>query len=96
MAEPIAFRLDREADEAFRKKALERGASANALAKELALESLGEGSHVQQLRERILSLEAAIAELRRDIALCARALLVGTKAMPEAEAKDWVKKNLLE
>jgi hypothetical protein len=95
MAEPIAFRLDREADEAFRRKAQERGLGANAFAKELALENLGEGTQVQQLRERILSLESGVQELRRDIGLCVCVLLVATKTMPEDQAKDWVKKNLL-
>jgi len=95
MADPIAFRLDREADETFRKKAEERGINANALAKELALQSLAEGNQVQLLRERILALETSIDELRRDIGLCVCVLFVGTKTMTEDQAKDWVKKNLL-
>lgn len=96
MGKPIAFRLKGETDGVFRQKAEARGLDANSLAQELALQSLEEGSQVQQLRERVLALETGIEELRRDIGLCALVLLVGTKTMTEDQAKDWVKKNLLQ
>ena len=95
MGEPIAFRLEGDADSVFRQKADKRGLKASGLAKELALESLGEGGQIQQLRERILALETGIDELRRDIGLCACLVLMGTKTMSESEAKEWVKNNLL-
>ena len=95
MGEPIAFRLEGDADDVFRQKADQRGIKASALAKELAMESLGEGGQLQQLKERILAIEKHFEELRRDIGLCAGVLLVGSKSMSEAEAKDWVKRNLL-
>jgi hypothetical protein len=95
MGKPIAFRLEGETDGVFRQKAEARGLNANALAQELAIESLAEGGQVQQLRERILTLESSVDELRRDIGVCARLVLVGTKTMSEGEAKEWVKSNLL-
>ncbi len=95
MGEPIAFRLDREADELFRKKADASGIGTNALAKQLALDALQEAGHFEQVKGRLLSLESTVEELRRDIAICASLLLIATKAMSEADAKNWVKQNLL-
>ena len=95
MGEPIAFRLEGDADDLFRQKADQRGMKPGTLAKELAMESLGEGGQIQQLKERILAFEKQFEELRRDIGLCACVLLVRTKSMTETEAKDWVKRNLL-
>ena len=95
MGEPIAFRLDRDADELFRKKAEAGGIGPNALAKQLALDALQEAGHFERVKARLVSLESTVEELRRDIAICASLLLIATKAMTEAEAKTWVKQNLL-
>jgi hypothetical protein len=95
MGNPITFRLPGEMDPLFRAKAEERKLKPTEYAQDLALQSLKEGGEIPMLRESILELSVQLQELRKDVGLCAQLVLIGTRCMTEAEAKAWVKENLL-
>jgi hypothetical protein len=95
MPETIGFRLDKEADELFREKASCVGLSAGEFAKKLALACIRESDELPRLREKLLEVEANVAELRVDLRTAVTALLVHAGKLQLDKANSWVEANLV-
>jgi hypothetical protein len=90
----IGFRLKNENFVELSRRAKVLGVSPHELARHYVLEILSEKEERGALREAVNALGEYLAEVRKDIALAAEALLTAAGTVEEKDAREWAKKNL--
>lgn len=92
--EPVTFRVDTT----IRKKAGDRagtiGVTLAEYVRNLLLEDLNDERELVRLRMKIVSLEEVISDLREDISLSVRAIMVLAGGLTAEEVDTWISKNL--
>ena len=93
----VSFRLSDEALELAEKELEQRGISLSELAREAVVKHLRRGaeeeSKLHTMSMRLMSIEAAVVEVRKDIAVSMEALLING-GTPHSVAERWVDEKL--
>lgn len=86
----VNFRLDDLAQDQLLARARQFGLSHNLYARECLINLLNEPVERAELTRRVAAQEAAMMELRIDLALSVEALLIASGNYTEQEAHSWV------
>ena len=90
----VGFRLDPHHHRLLKARAERSDDSPGDAAKRMIIEKLNEPQTVNRLAEKLATLERELVELRRDLALAVKALLVYGGKTAESDAASWVSTNL--
>jgi len=92
-AQNVGFRLHPHHFEILEQRAQLAGLSIGDLARSMVIDALDQTSHLEAIRERMLAIEGAISETRKDISLATENLLIAAN-VPKDQAVKWVANNL--
>ena len=93
-ARTLGFRLGEVHRKTLEARAKKTGSTASELARELVIDGLDDDREIDQLRQKVTSVESQIKSLRQDLSVSVQALLVASGKVTAEQAKEWIQQNL--